>query len=167
MNVKLKRTAFVGLMASLALVLSYFEFLLPPLFSAFPGIKMGLPNIVIIFALYKFGTKEAALVSFIRLACSALLFGSVLTFAYSLSGALLSFTVMAILKKLGIFSTVGVSVVGAISHNIGQIIVAICLLGRIELGFYLLVLTISGTVAGILVGLAGVLLLKLMQKAKF
>ncbi len=166
MNIKAKRIAFVGVMASLALVLAYVEFLIPPLFSAFPGIKMGLPNIVIIFTLYKLGTKEAVCVSFIRLVCSALLFGSILTFAYSLAGAVLSLTLMALLKRFNSFSPVGVSVVGGICHNIGQTLVAICLLGRIEIGYYLAVLLISGTVAGALVGLAGSLLLKLMKNIK-
>ncbi len=163
---KIKRIAFVGVMASLALVLSYLEFLIPPLFTAFPGIKMGLPNIVIIFTLYKLGTKEAICVSLVRLICSALLFGSVLTFSYSLAGAVLSLAVMAILKRIDKFSPIGVSIVGGICHNVGQTIVALCIFGRAEIAYYLVVLAISGTIAGALVGLAGSMLLKLMKNVK-
>ncbi len=166
MNTKTKKIAFVGLMASLALVLSYLEFLLPPISATFPGIKIGLPNIVIIFTLYKLGVKEAVSVSFIRLTCSALLFGSIMTFAYSLAGAVLSLALMILLKRFDHLSTVGVSVVGGISHNIGQISVAILLLGRIEIGYYLIVLTITGTVAGLCVGLLGAMLLKAFKKLK-
>ena len=166
MNTKTKKIAFIGLLASLALVLSYLESLLPPLSAAFPGIKMGLPNIIIIFALYKFGAKEAIAVSFIRLVCSALLFGTLLTFAYSAAGAVLSLTLMIILKRFDRISKVGVSVVGGVCHNIGQIAIAILLLERWEISFYLFVLIITGTVAGALVGFAATALLKALKKIK-
>lgn len=167
MNTKTKKIAFVGIMASLAMILSYVELLIPPIFTSLPGIKMGLPNIVIIFTLYKFGVKEAAAVSAIRLLCVSLLFGNAMIFAYSLAGAFLSLTLMSILKCLDVFSAVGVSIVGGISHNAGQIIVAILMLQRIEIGYYMMALSISGTIAGILVGLAGSYLLKLLKKITF
>ncbi len=166
MNTKTKKIAFVGLMASLAMILSYIELLIPPVFTALPGIKMGLPNIVIIFTLYKLGIKEAATVSFVRLVCVSLLFGNAMIFAYSLAGAFLSLTLMSVLKRLDSFSPVGVSVAGAISHNAGQTMVAIILLERVEIGYYMLALTVSGTVAGILVGLAAVYLLKILANLK-
>ena len=166
MNRKTKKIAFVGVLASLAMVLSYFELLLPPIYAGLPGIKMGLPNIVIIFALYRFGIKEAAAISFVRLICVSLLFGTVMTFSYSLAGAALSLLLMWLLKHLDLFSITGVSVVGGISHNIGQILVAILLLGRFEIGYYLIVLTVTGTVAGTLIGIAASYLLKLLKKVK-
>ncbi len=166
MNSKTKKIAFVGFMASLAMILSYIELLIPPIFTSLPGIKMGLPNIVIIFTLYKFGIKEASAVSFVRLVCVSLLFGNAMIFAYSLAGAFLSLTLMSVLKKLDLFSPLGVSVVGGISHNAGQTIVAILLLERVEIGYYMLALTVSGTVAGILVGLAAVYLLKILTNLK-
>lgn len=150
-----KRVAVLGLCTSLALILAYVEVLLPPLFSAIPGIKLGLPNIVIIFVLYKFGVVDAATVSFIRVAAVSMLFGNPMTFAYSFTGALLSITVMAILKKTNFLSTVGVSVAGGVSHNVGQILMAMLLLGTAELGYYLIVLAITGTIAGIFIGLCG------------
>ena len=110
-----KKIAFLGLCTSVALVLAYVESLLPPLFAAVPGIKLGLPNIALIFLLYRFGVKEAAAVSFVRMVAVALLFGNPMTFAYSLAGGFLSLTAMAILRKLDFLSVVGVSVAISIS----------------------------------------------------
>ena len=157
---RIKRLTFLGIFTSLAMLLSYVEFLLPPLFAAVPGIKLGLPNIVIIFILYRFGIKDAAAVSFIRLALSALLFGSVITFAYSFAGALLSLTIMLILKKLDLFSTVIVSIAGGVCHNIGQILVAMVLLDTPQIAYYLIILTITGTISGAFIGLCGALMIK-------
>ena len=164
MNRKTKNIAFLGVLASLALVLSYIEFLLPPIYAAVPGIKMGLPNIVIIFALYRYGIKAAVTVSFIRLICVALLFGGWLTFVYSLAGAVLSLTVMALLKRTDLFSSAAVSIIGAICHNAGQIIVAILLLERAEIGYYMIILTFTGAVAGLLIGLASGYLIKSLKR---
>lgn len=150
-----KKIAFLGLCTSVALVLAYIESLLPPLFAAVPGIKLGLPNIAIIFLLYRFGVKEAAAVSFVRICAVALLFGNPMTFAYSLAGGFLSLTVMAILRKLDFLSVVGVSVAGGVLHNVGQILMAMLLLDTVELGYYLIVLTVTGTVSGVFVGLCG------------
>ena len=150
-----KRVAVLGLCPSLAMILAYVEVLLPPLFSAIPGIKLGLPNIVIIFVLYHFGVVDAATVSFIRVAAVSMLFGNPMTFAYSFAGAVLSITVMAILKKTYLLSTVGVSVAGGVFHDVGLILMAMRLLGTAELGYYLIVLAITGTVSGIFIGLCG------------
>jgi heptaprenyl diphosphate synthase len=150
-----KKIAFLGLCTSVALVLAYVESLLPPLFAAVPGIKLGLPNIALIFLLYRFGVKEAAAVSFVRMVAVALLFGNPMTFAYSLAGGFLSLTAMAILRKLDFLSVVGVSVAGGVLHNVGQILMAMLLLDTAELGYYLIVLTVTGTISGVFVGLCG------------
>lgn len=155
-----KRIAFLGLCAGVALVLAYVEALLPPLYAAVPGIKLGLPNIAIIFILYRFGLREAAAVSLIRIVAVALLFGNPMTLAYSVAGAFLSLLVMTILRKLDFLSIVGVSVAGAVFHNVGQILTAMLLLGTAELGYYLIVLAITGTISGILVGLCGAMAVK-------
>lgn len=150
-----RRTAFLGLCTATALIFAYVEALLPPLFPAIPGIKLGLPNIVILFALYRFGWKRAALVSALRLVLQSVLFGNVMAFSYSLSGAFFSLLGMALLKKADFLSIVGVSVAGGVLHNVGQILMAMLLLGTAELGYYLVVLAVTGTVSGILIGLAG------------
>ena len=150
-----KKIAFLGVCTSVALVLAYIESLIPPLYAAVPGIKLGLPNVAIIFVLYRYGVKEAAAVSLVRMAAVALLFGNPMTFAYSLAGGFLSLTAMALLRKVNFFSMVGVSVAGGVLHNVGQILMAILLLGTAELGYYLIVLSVTGTVSGIFVGLCG------------
>ena len=99
----------------------------------------------------------ALCVSVVRVVAVSLLFGNPVTFAYSISGALISFAVMALLKRLGLFSTTGVSVAGGVFHNVGQILMAILLLGTAELGYYLAVLAVSGTISGIFIGICGAL----------
>ena len=165
-SLRIKRIAFLALFASLALLLSYVEMLLPPIFTAVPGIKMGLSNIVIVLILYRFGIIEASVVSFVRLIISTLLFANISTFWYGLAGAVLSLTVMAILKKLDFLSIVAVSVAGAVLHNIGQMIVAIILLKTPEIGYYMIVLSITGTIAGIFIGICGAFLYKRFEKMK-
>lgn len=150
-----QRVALLGLCTAVAMVFAYVEVLLPPLFTAVPGIKLGLPNIAIIFVLYRMGLKEAAAVSFVRIAAVSLLFGNPMTFAYSMAGGVLSLAVMALLKKLDFLSMVGVSVAGGVLHNVGQILMAMLLLGTAELGYYLIVLAVTGTLSGIFVGLCG------------
>ena len=166
MKNKTKKIAILGVITSIALVLSYLESILPPIYAAIPGIKVGLPNIVIIFILYKYGLKEAVTVSALRVFIVALLFGNVMTLAYSLAGAMLSIFAMVLLKKLDKFSAVGVSIVGGVAHNLGQILVAVALLNSTVIGYYMIVLTITGTLAGVFVGLAGSLLIKRMNHIK-
>lgn len=163
---KTKRITFLGLCASVAMILSYIEFLLPPLFSAVPGIKMGLANIIIIFILYKFGIASAFAVSGVRLVLVTLLFGNVMTLLYSTVGALLSLVLMSIAKRINFFSQVGVSIIGGVAHNAGQILVAMLVMETAEIGYYMIVLTVSGTIAGILIGLAGSAVLHGMRKVK-
>ena len=163
MNDRVKRITFIGVITAVAIILSYVEMLLPPIYAAVPGVKVGLPNIVIILVLYRYGVKSAATVSFIRLVITSMLFG-VSTFFYSLAGAALSLAVMALLKRSNAFSTVGVSIAGGVMHNLGQIIVAILMLGTLEIGYYMFVLAISGTLAGIFIGLASAFLIARLKK---
>ncbi len=166
MKNKTKRLAFLGVISAFALILSFIEAVLPPIWSAVPGIKVGLPNIVIIFLLYRFSVNEAALVSFIRVIITSLLFGNAMSMVYSISGAALSLTIMWLLKKTDKFSVVGVSIAGGVSHNLGQIIMATIILSTKEIGFYFPILAISGTLAGIFVGFLGIMLLKYTEKIK-
>lgn len=150
-----RRIAFLGLCTAVALIFAYVESLLPPLIASVPGIKLGLPNIAIIFILYRFGLWDAAAVSFVRIVIVALLFGNPMTFAYSAAGAVLSLLVMALLRRMNFLSVIGVSVAGGVCHNVGQILMAMLLLGTAELGYYMIVLAVTGTIAGIFVGLCG------------
>ena len=149
---KTKKVATLGLTIALAMIMSYIEALVPLSF-AVPGIKMGLANIVIIFVLYKIGTKEAIVVSLIRVILVSLLFSNAMAMAYSIAGAVLSLSVMWLLKKTDKFSVIGVSVAGGVMHNVGQIIMAVILLGTEQIALYLPVLIITGTATGVVIGI--------------
>lgn len=165
MKINTKKLALIGVMAAVAMMLSYIEALIPPVYSAVPGIKLGLANIAVIFALYSVDPKSAAFISLVRVALSALLFGSVMSFIYSFSGAVLSLAVMILLKKSALFSAVGVSVAGAVMHNVGQVLCAVIMLGTAEIGYYLIFLSVSAVVSGVLVGLVSALLIKKLKPA--
>lgn len=155
---KTRKITTLGLSVALALILSYVESLLPPLV-AVPGVKVGLPNIVILFLLWRYGWKEAAAVSGIRLLLTAALFTGFAAFFYGLSGAVLSLLGAALLKRSDRFSPLGVSAAGGVLHNLGQITLAALVLDGGYIFAYLPVLLLSGTVAGALVGLlAGILI---------
>ena len=147
-----RKVAQIGVLVSLAMVLSYVESLFPA-FVAVPGVRIGLANIAIIFALYRLGFKEALGISLVRVVLSSLLFGSVLSMAYSAAGALLSLCVMALLKRTRLFGTVAVSVAGGVSHNLGQIGVACLILQTGALVYYVPVLILSGVAAGVVIGI--------------
>ena len=155
---KTRKITTLGLSVALALILSYVESLLPPLV-AVPGVKAGLPNIVILFLLWRYGWKEAAAVSGLRLLLTAALFTGFAAFFYGLSGAVLSLLGSALLKHSGRFSPLGVSAAGGVLHNLGQIALAALVLDSGYIFAYLPILLLSGTVAGALVGLlAGILI---------
>lgn len=150
---KTYRIALTGILAALALALGYLEFLIPFDAAGVPGIKPGFANILIMAAMYLLGAGEAAFVSAVRIALSWLLFGSVTSLIYSLCGGALSFAVMLILKKTGKFGYVGVSVGGAASHNIGQLMAAALLLGSGAVWYYAPVLLAAAAVTGTVNGL--------------
>ena len=156
---KTKKLVTLAVTISVAMILSFVESRIPA-FVAIPGVKVGLANIAVIFALYKMGWREAITVSVIRVILVALLFGSVVSLAYSIAGALISLSLMILLRKIGIFTEVAVSVVGGITHNIGQILIAFLLLETKVVFHYLPFLLVSGVIAGIAVGVASALLIK-------
>lgn len=154
---KTKRLAVMAMAVALAMILSYVESQIPPLM-AIPGIKMGLPNILVVFVLYKLGWKDAIAISLMRVFLVSVLFGSVLSLAYSVAGAVVSFIGMVLMKKSGLFSTVAVSVAGGVLHNAAQIGVACVVMETNLIAYYLPFLVLSGTVAGVLIGLASALM---------
>ena len=157
MNKKTLKLTTLAITISFAMVLSYIEGRIPA-FVAIPGIKVGLANIAVIFTLYKLGVKEAVAISLIRVALVSMLFGSPVSLIYSFSGAVLSLLSMILLKKLTPLTTVAISVTGGVMHNIGQIAAACFMLSTNVVIYYLPFLLISGTVAGIVVGIASALL---------
>ena len=154
-----KRLTALALTVSFALILSFIESRIPA-FVAIPGVKVGLANIAVIFTLYKFGVGEAITVSAMRVFLVSVLFGSPVSFIYSISGALASLLVMIMLKKLTPLSEIAISVVGGVVHNVAQIAVASLMLDTNVVGYYLPFLLLSGTVAGIAVGVIAAILVK-------
>ena len=155
---KTQKLTVMALTTAIALVLSFVESQIPA-FVAVPGVKMGLANIAIVYALYRLGWKEAAIISLIRVVLVSLLFGSAASFLYSLAGAVLSLLGMALLKKTGKFTEIVVSVAGGVLHNIGQIAMASIILETDALRYYLPFLLVSGILAGVVIGLiSGILI---------
>ena len=154
---KTKKLTVMALTTAIAMVLSFVESQIPA-FTTIPGIKMGLANIAVVFALYRLGWKEAGMISLVRVMLVTLLFGSAASFFYSLAGAVLSLSGMVLLKKTGEFTEIVVSVAGGVLHNIGQIGMACILLQTNVLRYYLPFLLVSGILAGVVIGLlAGIL----------
>lgn len=147
-----KKIALSGVMVSLAAIFSYVETLVPLGFGV-PGIKLGLANVVIVFALYSMGPKYALAISIVRIIVVSSLFGSPAIMIYSLAGALLSLAVMVILFFTNKFSIVGVSMAGGVFHNIGQLIVAAAVVETFQIFYYFPVLLVAGMITGIIIGI--------------
>ena len=156
---KTKKVTVMALAIALAMILSYLESMIPA-FVAIPGIKMGLANIAVVFALYKLGWKEAAGVSLLRVVLVSLLFGHLASFFYSMAGAVLSLAGMILLKKTARFTEIAVSVAGGVLHNVGQIGMACLLLETDVVRYYLPFLVLSGTLAGVVIGVVSGILVR-------
>ncbi len=147
-------------MTSLAIVFGYIEHLIPLPFGIY-GIKLGLANLVVIVMLYALNTYSAFTINMIRIILCSMLFGTFTSFWYSMIGGLLSFSIMLIIKKIDKFSPMGVSICGAIAHNIGQTLVAVILMEEFKIAFYLPVLLITGALTGALIGLVAIPIIKM------
>lgn len=156
---KNRQIARYALLIALAMVLSWLERMVP-VSTAVPGVKLGLTNLVVIFALYRLSVRDAAIISLLRVLLVSFTFGNAYSFFYSLAGAVLSMAVMVILKRSGRFSVLGVSVAGGVCHNMGQILVAMAVLETVGLAWYFPVLLLSGTLAGICIGILGAVITK-------
>lgn len=163
-NNKAKRIALFGMMVALAFTFSYLESLIPFNFGI-PGVKLGLANLVVVVALYIMKPGEAFSIAIIRILLSGLTFGNVYSLAYSLCGGILSFIVMYLVKKTKL-SVIGVSMLGGICHNIGQIIVAAIVMETIRIAYYLPVLLIAGLITGLLLGIISKLVIDRFEKVK-
>lgn len=156
---KTQKLAFSAVLASLGLIFSYIEAILP--FSVgIPGVKLGIANLVVIIALYFLGTSYAVSINVIRILVSGLLFNGLFGALYSLSGAAVSLLVMLLLKKTKWFSIVGVSMAGGVAHNIGQLLVAAAIISNLKIFFYFPILLFSGMITGIIIGIVAYLVLK-------
>ncbi len=160
---KSKRIAFLGLFVALAFVLSYIEFMLP-LNIGIPGAKIGIANLAVMVTLYTVGEKNAIALSIIRVVLVGLTFGNISMMMYSLAGAALSLFAMLLARRIGKFAMTGVSVLGGVFHNVGQIIVAMLVLETKSLFYYLPFLVIVGTITGVIIGIVSSLITTRVKK---
>ena len=164
MKINTKYIAFLGLTLAFSVASGYLERLIPPVIPAFPGIKLGLPNITVVILMYIKDNKTAFILNISRVILSGILFTGIFGMIYGLSGALLSFIVMAGLKKTNLFGTAGISAAGGIFHNLGQICAAALIINNIKIFYYFPVLIIFGTITGIIIGyLSGLIINRLIK----
>jgi heptaprenyl diphosphate synthase len=146
----------MAMLIAVALILAYVETLVPAL--PIPGAKIGLPNIVALLALLMLGFTDALVILFIRAIVSSLLFTSVMSLAYSLAGGILSLVVMFLLTRVYKKEQIGlsvlfVSVMGAVAHSTGQVLVAMFVMSTASLLYYLPWLVVISVITGLFVGL--------------
>jgi heptaprenyl diphosphate synthase len=166
--ISLKRTqkmTFISVLVAQALVLYILERSIPVPFIA-PGAKLGLSNIITVVSLYSLSLKDTFAVIVLRVLLSTLVGGSVSSLLYSIAGGLLSLITMYAMKKLGKnnVSIIGVSIVGAFFHNVGQVIIAGLIIHNINIILYLPILTVAGMGTGFFVGITSSYLLMLLKK---
>ncbi|MDO4567704.1 MAG: Gx transporter family protein [Clostridia bacterium] len=166
MSAGAKHIAFTALLAALAIVLGYFERLIP-IAPAIPGIKLGLGNAVVLFALYALNARSALCVSALKVLLTGLLFSSAAGFIYSAAGAALSFAVMLPLHRLKGLSMVGVSIAGACCHVLGQLTAAVFLVGAAAAFACAPVLLAASVVTGALTGFIAQLTLSALKKGGY
>lgn len=146
------KTALRGMLIATAFILSWIESQIP-VFITIPGIKLGLTNIIVLVALYKLSTKDAIILNIVRIILVGLTFGNTFSLLYSLSGGIVSCIFMIVLKKTGRFGIKNVSMIGGLTHNIGQILIAMIILNSSAVLYYLPILWFSGILSGIIIGL--------------
>lgn len=163
---KIKKLTFSAVLLAFALVIFIAEAQLPPL-APIPGIKLGLANIITVSALYMLGRREAFVILMLRIILGGIFTGNAVGFVYSISGGLVSFAVVAVVsvfvEESGLWA---VSVLGAIGHNVGQILAAVVITGTVQILWYLPVLIISAVITGTFTGVAAQITLRRLRKTK-
>ena len=157
---RVQRIALSGLLTSLMLVLGLVERQFP-LTAAIPGIKLGLANSVLLYALYMMGVRQSVVLMLLKALMSWLIYTNMSAMLYSLGGGALSLLAMVILSKVDGVSIIGVSALGAVFFNVGQILVAVLILNTPQLLMtYLPILMVSGVVTGVLTGVVAQMVMK-------
>lgn len=159
-----KKTAYLGLLCAAAIILGYVESLFP-VFVGVPGMKIGLPNLAVVMVLYLYSWKEAIAVSFVRILVIGFLFGNAFSIAFSLAGGMLSLLCMEAVRRFLKLSCTGVSMIGGVTHNLGQILVAMVVVENVRVGYYFSILAVTGLVTGILIGILAAELVKRIWRA--
>ena len=159
-NHSAQRVALSGLLTSLMLVLGLIERQFP-ITAAIPGVKLGLANPVLLYSLYMLGTRQSIVLMLLKALMSWLIYMNMNAMFYSLAGGVLSLLAMALMKRVAGVSIIGVSALGAVCFNVGQILMAVWMLHTPQLLVtYLPVLMLSGVVTGVLTGMIARLVMK-------
>ena len=160
-----QRVALCGMLLALMLVLGFVESQIP-VAVGIPGIKLGLSNGVLIFAVYLLGVPTSFLIMVLKVLLSGFLFGSPSAMMYAFAGGVLSLTVMCILSRMKGLSPVVVSMVGGLSHNVGQVSLAMIMLHTPKLMYYMAILMVVGMITGCATGVAANGIIRRFQKEK-
>lgn len=160
-----QRVALCGMLLALMLVLGFVESQIP-VAAGIPGIKLGLSNGVLIFAVYMLGVPTSFLLMTLKVLLSGFLFGSPSAMMYAFSGGVLSLTVMCVLSRMKGLSPIVVSMVGGLSHNVGQVTLAMIILHTPKLMYYMAILMVVGLVTGCATGVAANGIIRRFQKEK-
>lgn len=164
---KTKKMVFLGLMVGYSLILYILETYIPnPFIVFFPGAKLGLTNIITLVSLLIFGFKETFIIVTVRVILSSIFAGPMSYLLFSIGGAYLSLIVMFLVNKIKGFSVIGVSIVGAIAHNIGQLLVASILVENFLMITYLPFMLATSLVTGLFVGIVSQFCYSKMDRIK-
>ena len=159
-----QRTALCGLLTAMMLVLGFIESMIP-VAAGVPGIKLGLSNGVLMFALYMLDMPTAFVLMIVKVILSGLMFGGVSAMMYAMAGGVLSMITMMLLKKLN-FHILVVSMFGAVMHNVGQVLMAILVVNTPQLVYYMAILMLVGLGTGAVTGIAANTTIKHIKKLK-
>ncbi|MDC0558913.1 Gx transporter family protein [Candidatus Izimaplasma bacterium] len=161
---KTKRLTFLAIMLAISIVLSYVESFIP---LPVPGVKLGLANVITLIVMYIYGEKDAFLILILRIFFVGIFRGTIATptFFLSLSGGMTAFLLMFSFKKLKVFSIVGISVMGAFGHSVGQILMAMFLLNSPEIAYWLPFIVGISIVTGVITGLIANRFVEIIKKA--
>lgn len=159
------KLVFISLLISQALIISLIERSIPPPFMT-PGAKLGLANVITCIALYTLTKRETITVIILRVILASFFGGTLYSMIYSVMGASFSFIAMSMVKEIGKdkVSIIGVSVMGGVFHNVGQLTVACYVVENIWVMLYLPMLTLTGIATGIFIGMVSNYLLKHLNK---
>lgn len=157
-----KKIPLYAMLVALAMIFSYVEVLIPISFGV-PGMKLGVANLVVVVGLYLLKSREVFLISMLRIVLMGYLFGNGMSILYSLAGGILSFFLMMLFKRMK-FSMVGVSIIGGVSHNVGQLMVAALVLQNAVVFYYAPALLAAGTITGALIGILSTKIVRAVKK---
>ncbi len=150
---KVRTLARMALLTAAALILGYIDSLIP-LVPSVPGIKLGLSNLVLLYAVFYMRPTETVILMLLKVGLSSLLFGNAVGALYALAGGVLSVTAMLLLHRIPHVSVIPVSTIGGILHIVGQCLIGCILISWRPVLFYAPWLLISGTATGLLLGIA-------------